>query len=56
MIDKDKAFIQLDKYDTNSHKQVKTLIAFMQKISNKFDNKHVFELDRIERLAKIRKY
>ena len=56
MIDKDKSFIQLDKYDTNPHKQVKTLIAFMQKISNKFDNKHVFELDRIERLAKIRKY
>lgn len=56
MIDKDKEFIQLDKYDKNSRKQVKTLIAFMQRISSKFDNKNVFELDRIERLAKIRKY
>ena len=56
MIDKDKEFIQLDKYDRSSRKQVKTLIAFMQRISNKFDNKNVFELDRIERLAKIRKY
>ena len=56
MIDKDKEFIQLDKYDKNSRKQVKTLVSFMQRISNKFDNKNVFELDRIERLAKIRKY
>ena len=56
MIDKDNEFKQLHKYDKNATKQVRTLISFMQKISNKFDNKHVFELDKIERLAKIRKY
>ena len=56
MIDRDNEFKQLHKYDKNARKQINTLIAFMQKISNKFDNKHVFELDKIERLAKIRKY
>ena len=56
MIDRDNDFKQLHKYDKNATKQVRTLISFMQKISNKFDNKHVFELDKIERLAKIRKY
>ena len=56
MVDKNGDFIKIDKNDKDAIKQVRTLVSFMQKVSNKFDNKHVFELDRIERLAKISKY
>lgn len=56
MFDKDNLFRQIQKSDKNAVKQVKTLIAFMQKVSNKFDNKNVFELDKIERMAKIENY
>ena len=56
MVDKNGEFIKIDKTDKNAIKQIQTLVSFMQKVSNKFDNKHVFELDKIERLAKISKY
>lgn len=56
MFDKDNLFRQIQKSDKNAVKQVKTLISFMQKVSNKFDNKNVFELDKIERMAKIENY
>ncbi len=56
MFDKDNLFRQIQKSDKNAIKQVKTLIDFMKKVSNKFDNKNVFNLDKIERLAKIESY
>ena len=56
MIDKDNNFRQISKNDSYSIKQVKTLISFMQKVSNKFDNKNVFELQKIERMVKIGNY
>ncbi len=56
MFDKDNLFRQIQKSDKNAIKQVKTLIDFMKKVSNKFDNKNVFDLDKIERLAKIESY
>lgn len=56
MIDKNGEFTRIDKADKEALKQIRTLVSFMQKVSNKFDNKHVFELDKIERLAKISKY
>lgn len=56
MIDKDNQFKQIKNSDKEATKQLKTLVSFMQKVSNKFDNKHVFELDKIERLARIGKY
>ena len=56
MFDKDNLFRQIQKSDKNAIKQVKTLISFMQKVSNKFDNKNVFELDKIDRMAKIENY
>ncbi len=49
-------FIQLSRYDQDASKQVRTLVAFMKKVPNKFDNKHVFELDKVERMVKIGKY
>ena len=56
MVDSSSQFKEISKHDTNSIKQIKSLISFMRKISNKFDNKKVFELEKIERIAKIRSY
>ncbi len=56
LIDKDNNFKVIRKNDTYSVKQIKTLIEFMKKVSNRFDNKHVFELDKIERIIKIKSY
>lgn len=55
-IDKDNHFKQIKKNDAYAKKQIKSLITFMQKISIKFDNKKVFELDRIERYVKLKNY
>ena len=55
-IDKNNNFKTIDKKDTESIRQLKTLITFMKKVSNKFDNKKVFELDKIERMVKIKNY
>ena len=55
-VDCNHEFVTLNKNDTRLVKQIKSLISFMQKVSNKFDNKHVFELDKIERMVKIGKY
>lgn len=53
MIDKNDNFRTIDKNDTSSMRQVKQVIELMEKVSNKFDNKNVFELDKIKRLIKI---
>ena len=55
-IDKENHFKVLKKNDTYAKKQIQSLITFMQKISIKFDNKKVFELDRIERYVKLKNY
>lgn len=55
-IDKENHFKVIKKNDTYAKKQIKSLITFMQKISIKFDNKKVFELDRIERYVKLKNY
>ena len=39
-----------------SLKQIKSLITFIEKVSKKYDNKNVFELDKIKRLVKIKNY
>jgi len=55
-IDKNGYFRKVKKNDTYSRKQLKSLISFMQKISIKFDNKNVFELERIEKYVKLKSY
>ena len=55
-IDKNGYFREVKKNDTYSRKQLKSLISFMQKISIKFDNKNVFELERIEKYVKLKSY
>ena len=42
--------------DGYGRKQIKNLIIFMQKISTKYDNKNVFELERIEKYVKLKNY
>ena len=55
-IDKDNKFKQINKNDKTASKQLHTLIEFMKKVSNRFDNKNVFELDKIERMVRIGNY
>ena len=55
-IDKDNKFKQISKNDKTATKQLNTLIEFIKKVSNRFDNKNVFELDKIERMVKIGNY
>lgn len=56
MIDKNNHFRTINKSDGYSRKQLKALINFMEKISKQYDNNNVFELDRIERITKIKNY
>lgn len=55
-IDKHSYFREVKKSDSYGRKQLKSLITFMQKISIKFDNKNVFELERIEKYVKLKSY
>ena len=56
LIDKNGIFKNIDKESGYEKRQVKALIVFMQKLSLSYDNNKVFELDRIERLVKIKGY
>ena len=56
MIDKEDHFRVIKKGDGYSKKQIKNIMSFMKKISKKYDNNDIFELDKIERLAKIKNY
>lgn len=55
-IDKNGYFKEVKKNDAHGKKQLKSLVAFMKKISLKYDNKNVFELERIEKLVKLKNY
>lgn len=55
-IDKNNYFKEIKKTDIYGRKQLKALIVFMQKISAKYDNKNVFELERVEKYVKLKSY
>lgn len=55
-IDKNNYFREIKKTDSYGRKQLKLLITFMQKISVKYDNKNVFELNKIEKSEKLKSY
>lgn len=42
--------------DANSNKQIKVLIKFMREFVSNYDNKNAFELDKIDKLVKIKNY
>lgn len=50
VIDKESEF---NKPNQEEIKQINNQITFMQEIANKFDDKQVFELDKVEKLVKI---
>ena len=56
MIDKEDHFRVIKKGDNYSKKQIKNLMHLMKKLSKQYDKKEVFELDKIERLTKIKNY
>ena len=55
-IDKNNEFKIIKRSDSYGYKQLNSLISFMKNISDKFDNKNVFELDKIEKMVKIGNY
>lgn len=55
-VDKNNYFKEIKKNDVYAKKQLKLLINFMKKISAKFDNKNVFDLERIEKFVKLKNY
>ena len=42
--------------DVNANRQIKTLIKFMREFVSNYDNKNAFELDKIDKLVKIKNY
>lgn len=56
MVDKTGEFKKIDKNDARAIKELKSLVSFMKNVSNRFDKKHVFELDKIEKIVKIKNY
>lgn len=55
-IDKNNEFKIIRRSDSYGYKQLNALISFMNNISDKFDNKNVFELEKIEKMVKIGNY
>lgn len=55
-IDKNNEFKIIRRSDSYGFKQLNSLISFMNNISDKFDNKNVFDLDKIEKMVKIGNY
>lgn len=55
-IDMDGTFKKIPKSDRHSMRELNSLIDFMKNVSNRFDKKHVFELDKIEKMVKIKNY
>lgn len=54
-LDKNNDYIVIKRSDSYGFKQLNSLINFMKNISEKFDNKNVFELEKIEKIVKIGK-
>ena len=42
--------------DANANRQIKVLIKFMREFVSNYDNKNAFELDKIDKLVKIKNY
>lgn len=53
-IDKDNYFREVKKTDSYGKKQLENLIKFMKLLSEKYDNKKVFGLEKIEKVVKIK--
>lgn len=55
-IDKEGYFNKIFKFDKHGISEINALINYMKNIAEKIDKKHVFELDKIEKMIKIANY
>ena len=56
LLDKNYLYVDIKKMDNHRKAGIKSLVKFMKKVPEKYDKKEVFELDKIERIVKIKGY
>ena len=56
LLDKNYLYVDIKKMDNRRKAGIKSLVKFMKKVPEKYDKKEVFELDKIERIVKIKGY
>ena len=55
-LDKDNEFTCIGNNNQVVNKKLNDLLDFMKQISNKFDNKNVLKLEKLEEFLKLKKY
>ena len=52
MFDMENKFKEIKDTDQQARKQLNSFIEFMEKVSNEYDNKNVFELEKVKETIK----
>ena len=56
LLDKNYLYVDIKKMSSHTKAGIKSLVKFMKKVPERYDKKEVFELDKIERIIKIKNY
>lgn len=56
LLDKNYLYVDIKKMSNHTKAGIKSLVKFMKKVPERYDKKEVFELDKIERMIKIKNY
>ena len=56
LLDKNYLYVDINKMNKHTKAGIKSLVKFMKKVPERYDKKEVFELDKIERIIKIKNY
>ena len=56
LLDKNYLYVDIKKMNNHTTAGTKSLVKFMKKVPERYDKKEVFELDKIERIIKIKNY
>ncbi len=56
LLDKNYLYVDIKKMSSHTKAGIKSLVKFMKKVPERYDKKEVFELDKIERMIKIKNY
>lgn len=56
LLDKNYLYVDIKKMNNHTKAGIKSLVKFMKKVPERYDKKEVFELDKIERMIKIKNY
>ena len=56
LLDKNYLYVDIKKMNNHTKAGIKSLVKFMKKVPERYDKKEVFELDKIERIIKIKNY